>query len=226
MNLSSRCAKVSADAQLRRNKERVAHRDGPFVAAVSGMCFHSHFATKGRDSSLYHSAVCYSVWSQSWPEGRNVCLAFSVAWRWKPCITRWRAGATVCFGVHSSEECVHADVHTVQGFFYQVSETILQTEFHWITLVHRQMEDESSGPPWLPTTTSSKEYRSIHVWNIIEKVKNIENKWGSAPFWLSMDVKVWKVMHFQISVAFIPFSVATGPNLHFPPKVQFKLALY
>lgn len=56
------------------NKERErdgSYRDWRFVAAVSEMWFHSHFATKG-DSSLYHSAVCYFVWSRSWPKGKNV----------------------------------------------------------------------------------------------------------------------------------------------------------
>lgn len=49
------------------------YRDRPFVAAVSEMCFHSLFATRG-DSSLHHSAVCYFLWSRSWPKGRYVLL--------------------------------------------------------------------------------------------------------------------------------------------------------
>lgn len=138
INPSLRCAKVCVDAQLReqeREKEG-GYRDGPFVAAVSKLWFHSHFATRG-DSSLYHSAICYFVWSRSWPRGRNVCLF--------PQLPEGEIHSSfclelVCFCMHSCKcVCVrvHADVHMNMGhlkmgglfLIYQVSQAIVQAEW-------------------------------------------------------------------------------------------------
>lgn len=148
INPSLRCAKVYVDAQLReqeREKEG-GYRDGPFVAAVSKLCFHSHFATRG-DSSLYHSAICYFVWSRSWPRGRNVCLF--------PQLPEGEIHSSfclevVCFCMHSCKcVCVrvHADVHmnmcaengrlilNLSGVTGYCSGWVNQIEFLWFSLV-------------------------------------------------------------------------------------------
>lgn len=105
IKLSLRSAKVSVGAAERTKRGReCGYRDGSFVAAVSEMWFHLHFATRG-DSSLYHLAVCCFVWSRSWPEGKKCLSFFPVACRRSPCITlHILCMHTVCFCMDS---CVY-----------------------------------------------------------------------------------------------------------------------
>lgn len=162
-------------SQEEEGKGEGVYRDGPFVAAVSERWFHSH-STTGGDSSLYHSAVCYCVWTGSRPKGRNVCL-FPLLPEGKTNVSFhrvWRASLFCLFAFTCILVYVWAGTRVHLSACMQMSTSICVCgwEAHSLAIRCQELLFRLSEPDWIPVIQFG-----------IPSVLNWTNPTGCLRFW-------------------------------------------